>query len=281
MENNSCPRISVVTPSYNQGQFLEETILSVLNQDYPSLEYIIIDGGSTDNSVEIIKKYEDRLAYWVSEPDKGQSDAINKGFRMATGKILAWLNSDDVYLHRALEIVAEYFQSHSEVGCVYGDIVMIRENGGILYKRKTIPFNFRMALYGGCLVPQPATFFRRSALERTGELDITLQYQMDFDFFLRMASRGVHLGNVPIPLAKFRLHRTSKTVSEYGKKVEQANRIIRRRYSSLRLWNDKVTDSVFVVLKWVYKLKGFLVRAITRGDALPFKGAFFRRTIQK
>lgn len=273
------PKISIVTPSYNQGQFLEETILSVLNQNYPNLEYIIIDGGSTDSSVEIIKKYKTRLAHWVSEPDKGQSDAINKGFRYATGKILAWLNSDDIYLPGTLFKVVHYFQKHSEVECVYGDIIMIDQVGKTLYKRKVIPFQFRMALYGACLVPQPSTFFTREALGKTGELDISLHYQMDFELFLRMASRGVKFGIIRRPLAAFRLHSAAKTVSEYTRKVAQANLIIRRHYSRLRFCNESVERTAFCTLKWLYRAKGFLIRAITRGDFIPFKGAVARRLV--
>lgn len=272
-------KVSIVTPSYNQGRFLERTILSVLNQGYPNLEYIIIDGGSTDNSVEIIKKYEDQLAYWVSEPDRGQSDAINKGFRRATGEILAWLNSDDIYRPGALFKVAAYFRQHPEIRCVSGDIVMIDQTGKVLYARKVIPFQFRMALYGGCLVPQPSTFFTRGALEKTEELDTGLQYQMDFEFFLRMASQGVKFGIIRVLLAAFRLHPASKTISEYDEKVAQANFIIRRRYSHLRFRNESVERAVFTALKWLYRAKGFLIRAVTRGDFIPFKGAVARRLL--
>ncbi len=209
----NCLRISIITPSYNQGQFLEQTIQSVLTQDYPNLEYIIMDGGSTDNSVEIIKQYEDQLTYWVSEQDEGQSDAINKGFRMATGEILAWLNSDDVYLPGALSKVATYFQEHLRTGCVTGDIVMMNHAGEPLFTRKVIPFQFRMALYGACLVPQPSTFWTREAWEKTGEVDTELHYQMDVEFFLRMASRGTGFGIIREPLAAFRIHADGKTTT--------------------------------------------------------------------
>lgn len=123
------PKISIVTPSYNQGSYLEETILSVLNQKYPNLEYIIIDGGSTDSSVEIIKKYASYLSYWVSEKDSGQSEALNKGFNRASGEIIAWLNSDDLYCENTLHIIAEKFMEHPEVGIVYGDVINFMANG--------------------------------------------------------------------------------------------------------------------------------------------------------
>jgi len=275
------PRVSIVTPSYNQGRFLEETILSVLNQDYPNLEYIVMDGGSTDNSVEIIKKYEDRLAYWVSEPDKGQSDAINKGFSVATGEIFAWLNSDDMYLPAAIPSVVSFFQAHPGIGCVIGDMAIIGPDSECLFVRKSIPFKLRRTLYAGWIVPQPATFFTRGAFERTGKLDTELQYQMDYEFFLRMALTGVRFGNIRRPLAAFRLHKSSKTVSEYNTKVDQVNYVIRRRYSTLWLGNDRLTYAGFKALKWLYRLEAFLMRATTRGDFVPFRGSYVRRSIEK
>ena len=280
-QHGELPKISVVTPSYNQGQFLEQTIQSVLDQDYPNLEYIIMDGGSTDSSVDIIKRYEDGLAYWVSEPDEGQPDAINRGFRIATGDILAWLNSDDVYLPGALSRVATYFQAHPEIGCTSGDIVMIDQAGETLYSRKVIPFQFRMALYGACMVPQPSTFWTKEAWEKAGGVDPGVHYQTDFDFFLRMASQGVKFGIIRELLAAFRLHATSKTVSEYTGRVAQANLIIRRRYSDLRFHNECIENTTFTTLKWIYRAKGFLIRAVTRGDCVPFKGVVARRSVRK
>src|ERR1035437_4288596 len=126
------PKISVITPSFNQGKYLESTIKSVLEQDYPNLEYIVIDGGSEDNSVEIIKKYEKHLAYWESVKDKGQSHAINKGFAIATGEILAWLNSDDTYEQNAIYNIAEWFRKYPELDFIYGDVNIIDEKGAVL-----------------------------------------------------------------------------------------------------------------------------------------------------
>ncbi|MCR4432278.1 MAG: glycosyltransferase [Tepidanaerobacteraceae bacterium] len=279
MESNEWPKVSIVTPSYNQGQFLEETILSVLNQNYPNLEYIIIDGGSTDNSVEIIKKYADRLEYWVSEPDRGQSDAINKGFHRASGEILHWLNSDDVLVPGALQNVAEYFLKHPEIGCVIGDIEMIDENSNLLFQRKAIPFHFRTALYGACSVPQPSTLFRREAWLKTGDLDVSLQYQMDFEYFLRMAKAGVKFGLLRKPVARFRLHASSKTISEYDNLVWSTNRSIQSSFLPFRVKEDGLLGFYMKFMKWIYRTRAFIVRAITRGDAIPFRGAIVRRSI--
>jgi len=271
------PRISVVTPSFNQGHFLEATIRSVLDQGYPRLEYIIMDGGSTDNSVEIIKKYQDRVAFWVSAPDGGQSNAINQGFARATGEVLAWLNSDDLYLPGALEAVAEFFQNHPGIDCVIGDQDTIDPKGQHLCTVKNIPFSFRRTLYGGAMVPQPSTFFTRRAYEAAGPLDTGLHYQMDYEFFLRMASRGVRFGILPRPLAAFRLHRASKTISEYHHKVQQANFVIRKRFSRLRLGDERLTALAFQTLRWLFRLETYLIRALTRGDLIPFRATYARR----
>jgi glycosyltransferase involved in cell wall biosynthesis len=206
------PLISVVTPSYNQGKFLERTILSVLNQNYPDIEYIIIDGGSTDNSIEIIKKYEKYLSYWVSEPDKGQADAINKGFSKATGDILAWINSDDMYLPNAFHIAAETFIRNQDASIVYGDYIKVNEEDRCVALRRQPSFDYRTCLYAYLTVMQPASFFSRKAFLNTGGLDISFNYALDFDIILSLAKQGrvVHIREY---LAAFRLHSSSKSVS--------------------------------------------------------------------
>jgi glycosyltransferase involved in cell wall biosynthesis len=214
--------ISIVTPSYNQAQFLEETILSVLSQDYPSIEYLIIDGGSTDGSVEIIRKYEDRLAYWVSEPDQGQSHAINKGFQRANGEILAWLNSDDLYCPGAVRAAVEFLELHPDVTLVYGRAEMINVEGAAV---QMIPWDdFDPAT---CIarqrypIPQPAAFFRRDAMQRVGLLDEQLYYWMDWDYWIRIGLAGVKVAKIPRILARCRLHRGSKTVGELIRPQEE------------------------------------------------------------
>lgn len=226
------PKISIVTPSYNQGQFLEETVQSVLDQGYPNLEYIIIDGGSTDNSVEILRNYTERLAYWVSEPDRGQSHAINKGFQRATGDVLAWLCSDDLYLPDTLHTVGRFFFKHPDVDVVYGDVVEIDEGGGILRAVRTPNFNRLALLARGISVPQPTTFFRRRVYKQVGGLDETLNWNMDYEYLLRIAFGGHRIRRIAQPVAKFRLHSASKTVTgavrerEHWKSMEQ----IQKRY---------------------------------------------------
>lgn len=187
---NDWPKISIVTPSYNQGQFLEETILSVLNQGYPNLEYFVMDGGSTDNSVEIIQKFASQLTYWESKPDKGQSHAINKGFKMATGELVAWLNSDDVLLPGTLCEIAKVWLEDRSVGFIHGISELIDENSNSLEKTHGSTFDFLDSLMTSKNpVAQPSTFISRQCLSEVGYLDETLHMSMDWDLWLRIGNK--------------------------------------------------------------------------------------------
>jgi glycosyltransferase involved in cell wall biosynthesis len=210
-KDETFPRISVVTPSYNQADFLERSILSVLNQDYPNLEYIIIDGGSTDGSIDIIKKYESFLAYWVSEKDRGQADGLAKGFAAASGKIFAWLNSDDLYLPGALRSVAAGFQRVRQIDVLYGNMYYIDSKDHILEERRQTPFSRRGYLYGAMALPQPATFWRKDLFDRSGGMDTTYYFSMDAHLFSRFALMGARFDFIRDFVACFRLHPGSKT----------------------------------------------------------------------
>jgi glycosyltransferase involved in cell wall biosynthesis len=205
------PLVSIVTPSFNQASFLEETICSVLDQDYEHLEYIIVDGGSTDGSSEIIQQYADRLAWWVSEPDKGQTDAINKGFAKANGDILAWLNSDDTYLKGAVSDAAAYLQAHPDVGAVYGDSNLINESGEVLGKFPARQTDYQRLMRGYVHIPQQATFFRGDLWRKVGPLDPSFFFAMDYDLWVRL-SREAPLQYYPCLWANFRLHEDAKSV---------------------------------------------------------------------
>jgi len=204
------PKISIVTPSYNQGRFIEETIRSVLLQGYPNLEYIVIDGGSTDSSVEIIKKYEEWLTYWVSEPDRGQSEAINKGFGKASGEIYTWLNSDDYLLGNALESIAKAYQASPGAGAWCGGCLLVDAKG----KKLRVHWPNRgdadgIADWSHNYFVQPACFFSEKGWQECGPLDEGLHFAMDFDLWLKMAKLTA-FEKVPSILAAAHIHRDSK-----------------------------------------------------------------------
>jgi glycosyltransferase involved in cell wall biosynthesis len=202
--------VSIVTPSYNHAQFLEATIRSVLEQGYPNLEYLVVDGGSTDGSLEIIRKYADRLAWWVSEHDRGQTDAINKGFARAHGDILAWLNSDDTYEPGAVAEAAALLQARPDVGMVYGDTNFIDERGQVIGCFPARQTDYRRLRQGYVHIPQQAAFFRGDLWRQVGPLDPTFYFAMDYDLWVRLA-KIAPLAYHPRLWANFRLHGSTKT----------------------------------------------------------------------
>ncbi len=222
------PLISIITPSYNQARFLETTIQSVLAQDYPRVEYIIIDGGSDDGSAEIIQKYAERLAYWVSEPDQGQTDAINKGFARAQGNILAWLNSDDTYEPHALSEAVAYLQTHPEAGMVYGDTNFIDQHGHVIGPFNAQQTDYRRLRRGGVYIPQQSSFFRADLWRQVGPLDPSFYFAMDYDLWVRLA-KIAPLHYYPGHLwANFRLHDDAKSIADDARCWPEMIRIHRR-----------------------------------------------------
>jgi len=203
-------KITIITPSYNQGQFLEQTILSVLGQLYPNLEYIVIDGGSTDNSVEIIKKYESQIAGWVSEKDRGQAHAINKGFEMSTGEIIAWLNSDDFYLPGTLAYVDEQLDG-TRPQLLFGNCLHFVHETGVSYGSNVLREHQKRDLRLADYIIQPSAFWSREALVRTGSLDESLHFGFDWDWFIRARAVGVELKPHDRFLATYRIHSEHKT----------------------------------------------------------------------
>ena len=198
------PLVSIVTPSFNQGRFLRRTIDSVLAQDYPRIEYLVFDGGSRDDSVEILRSYGNRF-FWRSGPDGGQSDAINQGFGLAKGDIFAWLNSDDVLLPGAVSSVVNRFRQHPDCDLLYGNAHFIDECDRVLGDYPTAPYDFDRLLES-CCICQPAAFWRRSVLDRIGPLDDSLHYAMDYDYWMRLDRTGGKLLQVPEVLACSRVH---------------------------------------------------------------------------
>lgn len=215
-DHRELPRISIVTPSFNQGPYLERTIRSVLDQQYPNLEYIIIDAGSTDESVEIIKKYEHRLAYWVSEPDSGQSNAINKGLARATGTVLAWLNSDDYYLPGTLECIGTTTLAHPEAGAFVGIGEIVDSAGRVVYHKGPPPAITLETLFdwqdqGNFM--QPSCFFRDVAWRAAGSLDESVHMSMDVDLWMRMAKAGYAFLTIDRLLSRALSHPNAKTTA--------------------------------------------------------------------
>lgn len=221
------PLVTIVTPSYCQGRFIRDTIESVLNQDYPHIEHLIIDGGSTDETAEIVAEYAGRVT-WISEPDRGQSDAINKGFRMAKGEIVCWLNSDDLLLPRALSTAVAAFQRGPDLGVVYGDGYLIDADGHLLGEfPKVGRHNLWKLVYYSDYILQPAAFLRRGALHEVGLLDERLHWGMDWDLFIRIGKR-FGMGYVPERLASQRQYDETKTASGGFKRFRELVGIMRR-----------------------------------------------------
>lgn len=210
------PKVSIITPSYNQGEYLEETIQSVLNQTYSNIEYIVIDGGSTDNSVDIIRKYEERITYWCSEKDNGQADAINKGLKWATGDLVCWINSDDILYPHFVEIFVNHFVSHPNLDFLYGDVeqgadaqhATIRRGEAIDYP--TMLRTLRVPM------PQQSTMWRRGVMDKIGYLDPQWHVLLDREYFMRIAQH-CFIEYLPGVVAFFRNHENAKSIAEWHK----------------------------------------------------------------
>ena len=241
------PLLTVITPCYNHARFIEQTIRSVLWQDYPNIEYLVVDGGSTDGSIEIIQQYAQagKISWWVSEPDKGQADAINKGFARATGEILAWLNSDDTYQPRTLREAAATLGQHPQAGLLYGDANYIDEKSRVIGRFPAAQTDYDRLRRGFVHVPQQSAFFRAALWRKVGPLDPTFFFAMDYDLWVRLA-REAPVVYTPRLWANFRLHSNAKTISADDRCWPE---MLRVHYRDGGSWAAPI-----VVKHWVRKL---------------------------
>lgn len=228
------PKISIVVPSYNQGKFIGATLQSIVDQQYPNLELIVVDGGSTDNTLAVIKEYEPHLFWWISESDAGQTVAINKGFMRSTGEIMAWLNSDDLLAPGALHCIANYFAKHPDTQVVYGNRIMINDEG-LEIGRWILPSYSSRVLKWADFIPQETLYWTRKAWNLIGgRLDESFHFAMDWDFLLRLSATRVEIQHLPVFLGLFRIHCQQKTSSQMSSIGQQEIQIIRHRELGFR-----------------------------------------------
>lgn len=258
------PVISIVTPSYQQGRFLDRTIHSVVNQRYPALEYVVQDGGSSDQTLDVLRSFDRLLTRWVSESDNGQADAINRGFRGTTGEIMAWLNSDDLLLPGSLAYVSRYFSEHPEADVVYGDRLLIDEEDGQI-GAWILPRHDDLALTLADFIPQETLFWRRSVWKAVGErVDPSFGYAVDWDLLLRFRDVGARMVRLPRYLGAFRVHDEQKTTASHLLGMDECTRLRKRVHG-----RDVSIDEVYERLK-PYLLRHLLFHARRQlVDAMP------------
>lgn len=265
--------ISIVTPSFNQCQYIKQALESVRSQSYPSIEHIVVDGASTDGTVDVLRQCSADPKWghlrWISEPDKGQSDALNKGFKMARGEIVGWLNSDDRYRAGCFEAVATAFRNDHTTDVFYGDYAWIDENDDLIQIRREIEFNYFILLYHRALyIPTTSTFFRSSVFERGHLIDVAFKYAMDYEYFMRLANHGIRFRHLPVLLADFRWQPASKSsLAPHKQRLEQDSVV--EQYSPMlrRLSLGIARRSVLTTLRSVAGLRRYAEKLV-RGHYL-------------
>ena len=269
------PKVSIITPSYNQANFIEQTIKSVLTQDYPNIEYIIIDGGSDDGTVRIIKKYEKDIAYWISESDNGQSAAFNKGLKVATGEIIGWINSDDIYYENAVSSAVQILNERPEIDIVFGNFNYIDEKGEIIHWSKEIKLNLLVYLFTQkCYHCNVAGLFRKKCFDAHGMLREDLTYSMDYELYVRFATNKCRFYQSDRILGAYRLHSQSKTSTVVSRFVAEA-RMVSQSYKD-KLEFNPIFDMPLKYLFAVYRI----ILKVFRGAYTPnhvIKGIRHRR----
>jgi hypothetical protein len=243
------PRISLITPSYNTGRYIGAAIESVLDQNYPNLDYLVMDGGSTDDTLHVLQSFGDRIR-WVSQKDQGQTDAIHRGFAQTTGEILGWLNADDTLAPGALRTAADFFAAHPDIALMYGDAQYIDAEGAPIGPCVHVePFNLDRLRHYSDFIVQPAAFFRRSAYEAVGGLDIRLHYGMDYDLWLKLAKQ-FKVAHLPTHLANYRWLTDNKTATGGFRRLDEITELLARQgfdqpaYIRLERVNLQLRDSL-------------------------------------
>lgn len=250
---NDQPLVSIVTPSYNKGPYIEETLRSVRNQTYPRIEHIVIDGGSTDETLSILEKYSGAIT-WISEPDRGQSDAINKGWRLAHGEIIAYLNADDTYPPDAVATAVHYLDEHPDVGLVYGDGILTDETGKFIRAYPAGEFSLRDLVYCRDNILQPALFLRRSVYDKIGGIDESLHLAMDLDYWIR-AGLLFKVAYIPTPLATAKIYGDAKSVALMHKYVSDYEHILEKVFADPHLPPELASEKN-AVYNYVYTKGG-------------------------
>ncbi len=242
------PKISIITASYNQADYIERTILSVINQNYSNYEFIIIDGGSTDKSVEIIKKYENYLSYWVSENNNGQAEAINKGLKMATGDLLCFQNSDDLFYPNCFQKLAQFYLQKPHYDGYFGDLIFIDTSDKISEVIKTSDFNIKSQILEGVQIFNQSFFFKKSILEKWGYLDESLKFVIDYENVLRWANKGAKFVKVPAMFGAFRTHELAKTSNLQSIRAYE-HELTREKYLKMYFENSKLSKLTYFKLR--------------------------------
>jgi glycosyltransferase involved in cell wall biosynthesis len=255
------PKISVIMPSYNQAEYIEEAICSILNQDYSNIELIIIDGGSTDNTVDIIKKYKERIYFWSSQKDNGQTDAINTGFRLATGDLVAWMNSDDFYLKDAFKKVASYYSDLDETpDAIFGDIALVDDKSNLIRVNKYPRNRLLHFEQEGCMMTNQATFWKRSLFNQIGFLDESYQFAMDYEFFYRLTYKKFKIHHIPQLIGAFRYQEESKSMSDDWMKIHDSD--LDRIFKTYNAKRSNLKKLISISFRFMDLLSYFEIRYI-------------------
>jgi len=249
------PSLSVITPSYNSAEFIEDALFSVARQQGVAVEHIVVDGASRDNTVAILKRHPG--VQWISERDNGQSDAINKGFLRATGDLVGWLNADDYYLPGGLEAIARTGHASPEADVIYGDCVFVDRAGRMLRSKVEHDFDSSVLMYFGCYIPSTSTFFRRRVLESEFLLDCDYRVCMDFEYFARLAHAGFRFRYVPRVIAAFRWHGSNVSIMNRDRRAEE-RRQVQRRFGS-----GRHSETALHLLSYAHRAKRVMHKAVS------------------